>query len=83
VSVISGDSWDTPLIPLLCSEVVKDEKGRAAVLDRLLDLRVTAVLKTWFARLDSERPEERWTVERKRPRIGAACTHPSETDRSA
>jgi AraC-like DNA-binding protein len=54
---IRGDSWDTPLIPLLCSEVVKDEDGQAAVLDRLLDLLVTAVLKTWFARQDATRPE--------------------------
>ena len=57
VLMISGDSWDTPLIPLLCSEVIKDEEGQAAVLDRLLDLLVTAVLKTWFARQDRERPE--------------------------
>jgi AraC-like DNA-binding protein len=54
---ISGDSWETPLIPLLCSEVVKDEDGQAAVLDRLLDLLVTAVLKAWFARQDSQHPE--------------------------
>jgi AraC-like DNA-binding protein len=54
---IRGDSWETPLIPLLCSEVVKDEDGQAAVLDRLLDLLVTAVLKAWFARQDASRPE--------------------------
>ncbi|OAB58095.1 AraC family transcriptional regulator [Leptolyngbya valderiana BDU 20041] len=54
---IPGDSWESPLIPLLCSEVVKDEEGQAAVLDRLLDLLVTAVLKTWFARQDASRPE--------------------------
>ncbi|NBD95110.1 MAG: helix-turn-helix domain-containing protein [Gammaproteobacteria bacterium] len=57
VLLISGDSWETPLIPLLCSEVVKDEDGQAAVLDRLLDLLVTAVLKAWFARQDSHCPE--------------------------
>jgi AraC-like DNA-binding protein len=54
---IAGDSWDTPLIPLLSDEVTKDEHGQAAVLDRLLDLLVTAVLKTWFARQDEQRPE--------------------------
>jgi len=37
--------------------VVKDEEGQAAVLDRLLDLLVTAVLKTWFARQDASRPD--------------------------
>ncbi|MBD8524605.1 AraC family transcriptional regulator [Pseudomarimonas arenosa] len=54
---IAGESWDTPLIPLLSEEVTKDENGQAAVLDRLLDLLVTAVLKTWFARQDATRPD--------------------------
>lgn len=49
--------WESPLVPLLCEEVVKDEPGQAAVLDRLLDLLVTAVLKAWFARHDASRPE--------------------------
>ena len=48
--------WGSPLIPLLCDEVVKDEPGQAAVLDRLLDLLLTAVLKAWFSRQDSSRP---------------------------
>lgn len=51
------DDWDSPLVPLLCEEVVKDEPGQAAVLDRLLDLLVTAVLKAWFAKHDSSRPD--------------------------
>ncbi len=49
--------WESPLVPLLCEEVVKDEPGQAAVLDRLLDLLLTAVLKAWFAQQDSRRPE--------------------------
>ena len=48
--------WESPLVPLLCDEVVKDEPGQAAVLDRLLDLLLTAVLKAWFAQNDSNRP---------------------------
>lgn len=48
--------WESPLVPLLCDEVVKDEPGQAAVLDRLLDLLVTAVLKAWFAQQDARRP---------------------------
>jgi AraC-like DNA-binding protein len=54
---LSHADWESPLVPLLCEEVVKDEPGQAAVLDRLLDLLVTAVLKAWFARQDSSRPE--------------------------
>jgi AraC-like DNA-binding protein len=49
--------WESPLVPLLCEEVVKDEPGQAAVLDRLLDLLVTAVLKAWFAEHDTSRPD--------------------------
>ena len=56
VLCIRNDDWESPLVSLLCDEVVKDEPGQAAVLDRLLDLLVTAVLKAWFARQDSNRP---------------------------
>ena len=54
---LSHADWESPLVPLLCDEVVKDELGQAAVLDRLLDLLVTAVLKAWFAQHDASRPE--------------------------
>src|SRR6056297_339523 len=54
---VSHADWASPLVPLLCEEVVKDEPGQAAVLDRLLDLLVTAVLKAWFAQHDTRRPE--------------------------
>ena len=54
---LSHADWESPLVPLLCDEVVKDEPGQAAILDRLLDLLLTAVLKAWFAQQDSSRPE--------------------------
>lgn len=54
---LSRADWDSPLVALLCEEVTKEEPGQAAVLDRLLDLLVTAVLKAWFARHDASRPE--------------------------
>lgn len=54
---LARTDWESPLVPLLCDEVVKDEPGQAAVLDRLLDLLVTAVLKAWFAKHDAGRPE--------------------------
>ncbi len=54
---LSRTDWDSPLVSLLCEQVVKDEPGQAAVLDRLLDLLLTAVLKAWFAQHDSSRPE--------------------------
>jgi AraC-like DNA-binding protein len=41
---------DSPLIPLLAAEVGRDEPGQVAVLDRLLDLLLITMLRTWFAR---------------------------------
>ncbi|MFK7954909.1 MAG: AraC family transcriptional regulator [Lysobacterales bacterium] len=54
---LANADWESPIVQLLCDEVVKDEPGQAAVLDRLLDLLVTAALKAWFARRDSENPQ--------------------------
>ena len=51
-----GDAWDSPLIPLLASEIVVDQPGQEAVLDRLLDLLLIAVLRAWFARPEAEAP---------------------------
>jgi AraC-like DNA-binding protein len=54
--VVADDAWDSPLIPLLAAEIVKDEPGQEAVLDRLLDLLLIAVLRAWFARPEAEAP---------------------------
>ena len=54
--VLPGDAWDSPLVGLLAEEIVKDDPGQEAVLDRLLDLLLIAVLRAWFARPDGEAP---------------------------
>src|SRR5581483_3869998 len=46
--VLGSGELDTPLIPLLAAEIVKEEPGQEAVLDRLLDLLLIAVLRAWF-----------------------------------
>ncbi len=51
---LSHETWQSPLVSILCDEVVKDEPGQAAVLDRLLDLLLVAVMKEWFARSSSD-----------------------------
>jgi AraC-like DNA-binding protein len=56
VLVLRDGDWDCPLIPLLADEIVKDEPGQEAVLDRLLDLLLIAVLRAWFARPDADAP---------------------------
>jgi AraC-like DNA-binding protein len=54
--VVAGDTWENPLIPYLAQEIVRDEPGQEAVLDRLLDLVLIAVLRAWFARPEAEAP---------------------------
>ena len=54
--VLSSDAWESPLVSLLAEEIVKDDPGQEAVLDRLLDLLLIAVLRAWFARPDAGAP---------------------------
>src|SRR5262245_32750545 len=54
--VISDEAWGSPLIPLLADEIVRDEPGQEAVLDRLLDLLLIAALRAWFARPEADAP---------------------------
>jgi AraC-like DNA-binding protein len=50
ILVLRSDEWDTPLIDLLASEADCGGPGQEAYLDRLLDLLLIAVLRTWFGR---------------------------------
>jgi AraC-like DNA-binding protein len=68
--VLPAGSWDSPLVPLLANEVVKDEPGQDVVLDRLLDLLLVAALREWFAGPEAEAP--RWYRARDDPAIGPA-----------
>ncbi|MET0233559.1 MAG: AraC family transcriptional regulator [Kibdelosporangium sp.] len=54
--VVPAGPGQSPLVAVLAGEIVKDEPGQAAVLDRLLDLLLIAVLRTWFASKDAEAP---------------------------
>jgi AraC-like DNA-binding protein len=54
--VLPGGAWDSPLVSYLAEEIGKDEPGQEAVLDRLLDLLLIAVLRTWFARPEASPP---------------------------
>jgi len=55
--VLRDDEWDCPVVPLLADEIGKDEPGQEAVLDRLLDLLLIAVLRAWFARPEAGAPD--------------------------
>ncbi|WP_019928444.1 AraC family transcriptional regulator [Nocardia sp. BMG111209] len=70
ILVLPADSWQSHLIPLLREEIVKDDPGQEAVLDRLLDLLLIAVLRTWFAHPGNPAPD--WYRARTDPIAGPA-----------
>jgi AraC-like DNA-binding protein len=67
---VRADEWSNPIIPLLAAEIVKDEPGQEAVLDRLLDLLLIAVLRAWFARPEAAAPA--WYRANSDPVVGRA-----------
>ena len=68
--MLPDDEWDSPLVPLLCDEIAKDDPGQEAVLDRLLDLLLIAVLRAWFARPEADAPA--WYRAQSDPVVGRA-----------
>jgi AraC-like DNA-binding protein len=68
--VLREQEWDCPVVPLLADEIVKDAPGQEAVLDRLLDLLVIAVLRAWFARPEADSPD--WYRAYRDPVVGHA-----------
>ena len=56
ILVLGADEWESPLLDLLAREIVKDDPGQEAVLDRLLDLLLISALRAWFARPDGDAP---------------------------
>lgn len=65
---LANEGWESPLVALLCDEVAKDEPGQAAVLDRLLDLLLIAVLRAWLTRPEAADPT--WIRSRGDPLVG-------------
>lgn len=68
--VLGQEELGSPLVQLLADEIVKDAPGQEAVLDRLLDLLLIAVLRAWFARPEADPPA--WYVGQSDPVIGPA-----------
>jgi AraC-like DNA-binding protein len=72
LAILRVDAWDSPLIPLLATEIVRDEPGQEAVLDRLLDLLLIAALRAWFSRPEAEAPA--WYRAQADPVVGRALS---------
>lgn len=53
---VPASELDPPLVQLLADETAKEGPGQDAVLDRLFDLVLAAVLRTWFTRDATRRP---------------------------
>jgi AraC-like DNA-binding protein len=66
--VLREDELDSPLVQVLADEVGRDRPGQEAVLDRLLDLLLITVLRTWFAGAESRTP--RWWAGQTDPVLG-------------
>jgi AraC-like DNA-binding protein len=61
---------DSPLIPLLATEIVKTEPGQELVLDRILDLLLLTVLRAWLAGAGAGAPA--WYRAQHDPVVGPA-----------
>ncbi|MFD4864842.1 AraC family transcriptional regulator [Streptomyces sp. NPDC058412] len=70
VLVRPAEAADTMLVALLASEISKDEPGQEIVLDRLLDLLLIGVLRTWLAAPGSGAPS--WYRAQSDPVVGPA-----------
>jgi AraC-like DNA-binding protein len=56
VLALPASAWESPLLPVLEAALHHDAPGQEALLDRLLDLLLTAVLRAWFSRPEAEVP---------------------------
>ncbi|MEU9304426.1 AraC family transcriptional regulator [Streptomyces sp. NPDC048269] len=70
ILVRQAGTADTTLITLLASEMSRDEPGQEVVLDRLLDLLLIGVLRTWLAAPGSGAPA--WHRAQGDPVVGPA-----------
>ena len=51
---VKKQEWNSPLIPMLNEEIAKDAPGQAAILDRLLDMLLIAIVRQWFERKETQ-----------------------------
>jgi hypothetical protein len=56
VVTLSAEDSSPAVVALLGEEIGRNEPGQGAVLDRLLDLALTAALRAWFARPEAGAP---------------------------
>jgi AraC-like DNA-binding protein len=62
--------WESPVVALLSDEMAKDLPGQAAVLDRLVNVLLIAVLRAWVTRPEAAEPA--WRRSQSDPLVGRA-----------
>lgn len=67
---LRDDEWESPFVDYLAEEMVKEQAGQDAVLDRLLDLVLMTAIRAWFERPDSQAPG--WYLAESDPAVGDA-----------
>lgn len=67
---LAAHDWDCPYVSLLADGLGREQPGQEAVLDRLLDLLLVAVLRAWLARTSSPR----WLRAHDDPMVGQVLT---------
>jgi AraC-like DNA-binding protein len=67
---LSKREWDSPLVPILATEITRDSPGQRALLDRLLDVLLISALRTWFTRQQDDAPA--WYRAQSDPVVGKA-----------
>lgn len=65
---VKAEDWNSPLLNMLADEMARDAPGQAAVLDRLLDMLLIAILRAWFER--SEAKDQPWYQAKGDPVVG-------------
>ena len=68
--VLGPEAWSSPLVQLLGDEIVADGPGQQAVLDRLFDLLLVTVVRSWFEQPEAEVPA--WYRAHDDPVVGEA-----------
>jgi AraC-like DNA-binding protein len=69
--VLRADEWETPLLGLLAAEMLREDVGQDAVLDRLLDLLLVGAVRAHFRRIAADAPG--WFRATSDPAVGRAA----------
>ncbi len=75
--VLRRDEWQSPVLGLLAAEMLRDDVGQDAVLDRLLDLLLIDAVRTHFSRAEQAAPG--WYRARRDPVVAQAIRRLQES----